>query len=397
MTPTSHDFLTGLTGAAADRQARTILAASMEPGDTAVGRIVRTHGAPDMLRLLLGETTIAPGLDSEGLTQLRAHARLTLTTARITEVLQAIDAANITVLTPHDAAWPAHLSELGDAAPLALFARGNPNLLTAEPVTATVGARAATEYGTQVVTELAADRARRGDVILAGGAYGIDAAAHRAALMTGGKTIAMLAGGVDRPYPAGHNQLFERIVHDGGLIVSETAPTFPPTRWRFQRRSRLIAALAHRVIIVEAGARSGRLHIAGTATRLGRPLGVVPGPITSAASAGSHELLRDGGAVPITNSSDIENLHAAPAPSESGSGDFPCLDSLAALTADWDNDPALTPEHLRILRSLPHGDVQRALTGIARSVEQEFLALLDGVRAATTRKLLYRQGIDLDE
>lgn len=394
MTSTPHDPITGLTGTAADRQARILLSASIEPGDTAVGRIVRTHGAAHMLRLLFNDDTTAPGLDAESLTKLRSHAVPALTTTHITDVLHAIQVANVTVLTPDDYAWPRRLHDLGDAAPLALFARGNPDLLTAPSVTATVGARAATEYGTHVATELAADLATRGDAILAGGAYGIDAAAHRASLAAGGQTIALLAGGVDRPYPSGNTGLFERIVQAGGLLVSETVPTAPPTRWRFLRRSRLIATLAHRVVIVEAGARSGTRHVAIQATELRRPLGAVPGPITSPTSAGCHELLR-GGAVPVTSADDVHALQ--PAPSTSGSGDFPSLDSLDALRADWDDDPALTDEHLSILRALPEREVQVILTGNARTVEREFLPLLDGVRTATTRQLLYRHGIDLDE
>lgn len=394
MTSTPHDSLTGLTAAAADRQARILLSASIEPGDTAVGRIVRTQGAVEMLRLLFSDDSAAPGLDAESLSHLRAHAVPALTTTHITDVLQVIHDTYVTALTPDDDAWPSRLSDLGDAAPLALFARGNPALLTAPSVTATVGARAATGYGTHVAAELATDLTARGHVILAGGAYGIDAAAHRAALTVGGKTIAMLAGGVDRPYPSGNTQLFEQIVQAGGLLVSETAPTLPPTRWRFLRRSRLIAALAHRVLIVEAGFRSGTRHIATQATELRRPIGVVPGPITSAASAGCHAELRGGGAVPVTSADDVHALQ--PAPSVSGSGDFPSLDSLDVLTADWDDDPALTAEHRRILRALPVREVQEILTGNARSVEAEFLALLDGVRSATTRQLLYRHGIDLD-
>lgn len=394
MTSTPHDPLTGLTGTDADRQARILLSASIEPGDTAVGRIVRTHGATEMLRLLFSSDSAAPGLDAESLSQLRAHAVPALTSTHITDILQAIHDANIAVLTPDDDAWPSRLADLGDAAPLALFVLGDPGLLTAPSVTATVGARAATGYGTHVATELASDLAARGHVILAGGAYGIDAAAHRAALTAAGQTIAMLAGGVDRPYPAGNTDLFEQIVQAGGLLISETAPTLPPTRWRFLRRSRLIAALAHRVVIVEAGVRSGTRHVAAQAIELRRPLGVVPGPITSAASAGCHEVLRGGGAVLVTSADDVHALQSAPS---SGSGDFPSLDSLDVLTADWDDDPALTAEHRRILQALPDREVQQILTGNARTVEPEFLALLDGVRSATTRQLLYRHGIDLDE
>lgn len=388
MTSTPHNSLTGLTRDAADRQARILLAASIEPGDSAVGHIVRTQGAVAMFRLLFSDDATAPGLGAESLAQLRAHAVPTLTTARITDVLQATQDAGITVLTPSDTAWPHSLADLGDTAPLALFARGNTDLLTAPNLTATAGARACSGYGTHVATEFATALTERGHVILTGGAYGIDAAATRAALSAGGNTIAFLAGGVDRPYPAGHAGLFELVIDAGGLLVSETAPNLAPTRWRFLRRSRLLAALAHRVVIVEAGYRSGTRHLADNAIELGRPLGIVPGTITSATSAGCNDLLRSAGTVAVTTADEVHALESSQLVSSTGSGDFPHLDSLAVLTADWDDDPALTPRQVERLRALPVSDVQRVLTRTARRSENQFLALLDSVRADATRQLL---------
>ncbi len=143
--------------------------------------------------------------------------------------------------------------------------------------------------------------------MFSGGAYGIDGTAHRAALRAGGRTAAVLAGGVDRPYPSGHAQLFERIVASGAL-VSEVPCGTAPTKWRFLARNRVISALARATVVVEAGGRSGSLNTAGHAAELGRPLGAVPGPITSTTSAGCHRLLRDYDARCITSVADVREL-----------------------------------------------------------------------------------------
>lgn len=142
---------------------------------------------------------------------------------------------------------------------------------------------------------------------MAGGAYGIEGAAHRAALAAGGDTIAVLAGGVDRPYPAGHRELLDRIA-SVGLLVSETAPGTAPTRHRFLARGRLLAALSSTTVVVEAGARTGALRTAQWAHELGRHVGAVPGPVTSAASVGPHELIGDGQARIVTDAGQITNM-----------------------------------------------------------------------------------------
>ena len=143
--------------------------------------------------------------------------------------------------------------------------------------------------------------------VVSGGAYGIDGTAHRATLASGGSTIAVMAGGLDRLYPAGHTELLARVGRDG-LLLSELPPGAAPTRWRFMQRGRLLAALSGAVIIAEAGYRSGALHTAAQAVELRRPVGAVPGPITSAASAGCHRLLHDGLASVITGYDDIRAL-----------------------------------------------------------------------------------------
>ncbi len=170
---------------------------------------------------------------------------------------------------------------------------------------AVVGARAATAYGERTATELGADLAERGCLVVSGGAYGIDAAAHRGALHTG-RTLSVSAGGVDRLYPAGNDTLLRRVTEVGAL-VAEVPPGCAPARHRFLTRNRLIAALSDATVVVEAAWRSGALSTAHHAQELGRPLGAVPGPVTSMASVGCHRLLRSG-AVCVTGADDALEL-----------------------------------------------------------------------------------------
>lgn len=151
------------------------------------------------------------------------------------------------------------------------------------------GVRAATSYGEHVAEELASDIADAERTVVAGGAYGIEGAAHRATLASGGDTIVVMANGVDRPYPMGHRELFARVA-DLGLMVSEVPPGAVPTRHRFLTRARLMAALSATTVVVEAGARSSSMTVARHAHELGRTVGAVPGPVTSVTSAGPHQL-----------------------------------------------------------------------------------------------------------
>jgi DNA processing protein len=176
--------------------------------------------------------------------------------------------------------------------PVALWVRGSGDLATVGVRSVgIVGARAATAYGEHVTADLAYGLAGRDVVVVSGGAYGIDAAAHRAALAAGGQTVLVSAGGLDRAYPPGHTALFDRAA-ESGLILSESPPGCAPQRRRFLTRNRLIAALSTGVVVVEAASRSGAINTAGHASVLGRPLMAVPGPVTSAMSVGCHDLLR---------------------------------------------------------------------------------------------------------
>ncbi|RBO96703.1 DNA processing protein [Nocardia puris] len=219
------------------------------------------------------------------------------------------------VVTPDDPEWPAwRLLGLGQldtgrdaegAVPLVLWVRGPRSLLeSSERALAVVGARCSTGYGDRVAAEIAGDLAAQGWTIVSGAAFGIDAMAHRAALAVGGPTIAVLACGVDRPYPAQHDRLLSAIA-DTGLVVSEYPPGVPARKHHFLARNRLIAALADGVLVVEAGLRSGARNTVKWARRLGRPALAIPGPVTSLSSTGCHRMIRDGEAHLVTSAEDV--------------------------------------------------------------------------------------------
>jgi DNA processing protein len=191
--------------------------------------------------------------------------------------------------------------------PLALWALGEGRLDDmACRAAAIVGTRACTAYGEHVAADLAAGLVERDVTVVSGGAYGIDGAAHRATLATDGFTVAVLAGGIDVPYPSGHSGLLHRIGQQG-LVVTEYPPGIRPARHRFLTRNRLVAALSGATVVVEAGVRSGAANTAAWARALGRPVCAVPGPITSAASAGCHALL-GGDAFLVTRAADVVEL-----------------------------------------------------------------------------------------
>jgi len=191
--------------------------------------------------------------------------------------------------------------------PLALWVTGPARLdEVAERAAAIVGTRAATAYGEHVAAELAAGLAERDVAVVSGGAYGVDGAAHRAALAADGLTVAVLAGGIDVSYPSGHAGLFHRI-GEQGLIVTEYPPGLRPQRHRFLTRNRLVAALSGATVVVEAGARSGAANTAAWARALGRGICAVPGPVTSSASVGCHVLLR-AGAMVVTRADEVLEL-----------------------------------------------------------------------------------------
>ncbi|GAB3602067.1 DNA-processing protein DprA [Microbacterium aureliae] len=293
-----------------DALARAVWSAVAEPGDGAAGALVRAVGAADALRLIHTDDAppAAAGIEAGTFAAAKARWRPRIPTALSHTGLPAARTSGAALLTPADASWPRRVDDLGLHAPLCLWVRGDIGpVADGRPTVAIVGARAATSYGDHVAGELAAEVAAAGAVVVSGAAYGVDGAAHRAALRSGGATVALSAGGVERAYPSGHAQLVHDVVGSGAL-VSEVPCGTAPTKWRFLQRNRLIAALGDVTVVVEAGWRSGSLNTAGHAASMGRPLGAVPGPITSAASVGCHRMLREFGAACITSGADVLEL-----------------------------------------------------------------------------------------
>jgi len=231
--------------------------------------------------------------------------------------LELIDRMGGRLITEDDDEWP-HLAFAAfhgvdrttrpqGHPPLVLWAVGPSRMCeVAERAASIVGTRAATAYGEYAAADLAAGLVERDVAVVSGGAYGIDGAAHRAALSSDGETVAVLASGIDIPYPAGHSALLHRIGKHG-LVVSEYPPGARPTRRQFLTRNRLVAALGGATVVVEAGVRSGAANTAGWAAALGRQVGAVPGPITSSSSVGCHALITAGARL-VTRAAEVVEL-----------------------------------------------------------------------------------------
>jgi DNA processing protein len=272
-----------------------------EPGNRVVWSMVRSYGAPETVeRLMRGQVP-------DGTLQDAVLARAGVLDPRrmAEETLERAAQLGARIVVPADDEWPERVDELSvlelDSTdwisqnvrpPLCIWVRGSWPLGPAlERSVAVVGARAATGYGKQVTADIAYGLTGHGWTVVSGGAFGIDAAAHRAALAAGGLTVAVLACGVDRPYPAGNAAMFERIA-ETGLLISEWPPGAEPLKHRFLIRNRVIAAATAGTVVVEAAARSGATQTMNRVLALRRPAMVVPGPVTSAMSVGCHELLR---------------------------------------------------------------------------------------------------------
>jgi DNA processing protein len=305
--------------------ARAAWTSIAEPGDGVAGAVVGVLGAPAALAAVVDAwpaarlaDRLAATVDENGagdasglrpgLEQALARWRPRLSSAEVLRSLYQAERTGTALLVPGDPLWPAGVADLGQHAPLALWWRGRKQALEAlQRSIALVGARAATGYGEHIALEAAAGLVDRGLAIVSGAAYGIDGMAHRSALASNGTTVAFLAGGVDRFYPSGHDALLTRIV-EAGAVLSELPCGAAPTKWRFLQRNRLIAAASGATVVLEAGWRSGSLNTAGHAAALGRPLGAVPGPVTSPTSAGCHRLLRDYDAICVTSAAEMAEL-----------------------------------------------------------------------------------------
>lgn len=295
--------------ATADRVARAALCRLGEPGDPRLTGLVAEVGAPLVHDRLLIET------DERGLASDVAQRLSALDP--VSDLRRAAE-RGIRFVVPGDEEWPARLGDLDRAeplagrggAPLGLWVRGPLHLAeTVERAVAVVGSRSATSYGGGVAGEIGATLAKQGHAVVSGAAFGIDQSAHRGALAMRGPTVAVLACGVDRAYPSAHRQLLDYIA-DTGLVVSELAPGCAPTKLRFLSRNRIIAALCGGTVVVEAAIRSGALNTASWALRLNRTLMGVPGPVTSAPSAGVHQLIRARDALLVTNGEEVLELVA---------------------------------------------------------------------------------------
>src|ERR1035437_4205923 len=348
-----------MTGATGDeRLARAVLSHVADPGDLTLGALLRRCPPPEIVAVLAaGRDPLAGGLQCESGGQLQADAlpdpgelrepvglwefdgpreagrpressrgaggggpersgirgldrALQRWAARMDQAPTAARLAEwsqdgLRLICPGDPEWPTQLDALGDASPVALWLRGSADMRFAcLRSVSVVGARAATAYGSHDGTEMAAALAERGWAIVSGGAFGIDSSAHRGALSADGVTVAVLASGLSYGYPKGHFELFEAIAAQG-VLVSEMPPDRRPTRPGFLIRNRVIAALSRGTMVIEAALRSGTFSTASRARDLCRPLIAVPGPVTSALSAGCHELIREWGAVLVTGARDV--------------------------------------------------------------------------------------------
>lgn len=280
----------------AERAARATWSRLAEPGDPRAVALVAEFGA---------EGSLAMVMDGDPRTAEVFRARAARRTGG--PEIESAAALGARLLCPGDVEWPPGVDDHPEP-PLCLWVRGPADLgaLAARSV-AVVGARACTPYGDHVASDFGAGLGERGWTVVSGAAFGIDAAAHRGTLSVDGTTVAVLAGGVDRHYPLAHDALLRAIL-DTGAVVSELAPGSAPTAPRFLLRNRLIATMTRGTIVVEASLRSGSLNTARTAASCGRPVGVVPGPVTSMASAGCHQARREGVAEIVTDVDEVIDL-----------------------------------------------------------------------------------------
>ncbi|MDE0006993.1 MAG: DNA-protecting protein DprA [Gammaproteobacteria bacterium] len=246
-----------------------------------------------------------------------------------------MDAASQETLRPRD--YPALLKEIPDP-PKRLWHVGDLAAAHA-PAVAIVGSRRCSRYGRDMAFGLAEQVAGRGVTVVSGLAYGVDAAAHRGALAAGGRTVAVMAGGLDRIYPAAHASLAQQIVAARGALVTEYAPDVTPRKHHFPARNRLVSGLCLGVVVVEAASRSGSLITARMALEQNREVMAVPGMATSALSKGCHRLIRDGAALIET----IEDIAGAiglawpeEAPEAAVEPDDPVLAAVGAETTSAD-------------------------------------------------------------
>lgn len=285
------------------RLAQIALACMVEPGSGAVAQLVAEHGPVEALarvRVSTADRAAVPGR---------------ITPDQVPAMVAELARTGVRVVVPGDDEYPSQLGELPEP-PLALWVRGPLDLRAAAlRSVALVGSRACTAYGERVAVGLGGELAERDWAVVSGGAFGIDAAAHRGALGAPGPTIAVLACGIDRAYPRAHEALLARIA-DTGVVLAELPPGSEPLRFRFLSRNRLIAGLSRGTVVVEAALRSGAMATANRAMALGRVVMAVPGPVTSMASAGANRLLVEQSARAVTSAGEVCHLLLGGEPSD---------------------------------------------------------------------------------
>ena len=292
--------------------ARAALTYLAEPADQWLNGLISAHGAARTLEAIRSGRLPDPSGDfaiprfrRQTLQRSMERWRVRLDELPTPDEVIAFRTSGIRLICPGDPEWPEQLADLGHDQPYALWLRGTADLrFNCLRSVAVVGSRAATAYGSYVAAEFAASVAARGWAVVSGGAFGVDASAHRGALGADGVTVAVLACGVDVPYPVGHTELFEAVAAQG-VIVSEWPPGRTVSRLRFLVRNRVIAALATGTLVVEAGERSGAVNTARHARDLGRRLMAVPGPVTSDQSAGCHRIIREWQGTLVTTAAEV--------------------------------------------------------------------------------------------
>ncbi len=351
-----------------DRLARVFLTRVGEPGDAELARLVAASGAVEVAAAVCSGV-----LRHDGLRHLRTRAE----SADPAADLAAAAAVGARFVIPGDSEWPTQVEDLdrlarADGGPsLGLWVRGEHDLsAVCSRSVAVVGARASTAYGEYVAAELGLGLAERGWSVVSGGAFGIDAAAHRGALSAGGVTVAVLACGIDTAYPRAHAAMLDRIAAEG-LVISEWPPGCAPMRHRFLVRNRVIAALTGGTVVVEAAARSGALSTANRARDLSRHVMAVPGPVTSTMSGGCHALLREPDVVCVTGTADVIEqvgaLGADLAPRQELIVDpRDDLDSISRRVLEaTPTRSGAGPSRIAVAAGIDSGQVRRALGGLA--------------------------------
>jgi len=282
-----------------------------EPGDQDAARLVKAAGPSAALRWLIQpQAQASPAGDGVRHALKRWLPRLEGLDPR--RELRALQSLGGRLIAPGQPNWPTGLDGLGDSAPLCLWQWASPELDLAawcKRSVAVIGARACTHYGATVTHTMVSALVDAGTTVVSGGAFGIDAAAHSAALAVSGRTVAVMAGGVDRLYPAANEEMLRQITAQGA-VISELPPGSAPRRERFLDRNRLIAAMTKATVVVESGWRSGSHRTAAVAAQLMRPVAAVPGPVTAASSAGCHRLIREGVATLVTGADQVLELTA---------------------------------------------------------------------------------------